>query len=126
MLSVKKLIYKILQCPHVVESGTSGGWEYRKWSDGTAECWRSVTSSAFAPTTSVGGFYGRALASGQFPTGLFISVPVVSFNCDQWGSGYFFGSIYNLTKDSYSTLLLRNDNTASTYHASVYAIGKWQ
>lgn len=24
---------------YIVESGTSGIWSYRKWSDGTAECW---------------------------------------------------------------------------------------
>ena len=126
MLSVKKLIYKILQCPHVVESGTSGSWTYRKWSDGTAECWRTFTSGAFSPTTSVGGFYGRALTGNAFPTGLFISVPVVSYNCDSWGNGFFWGNIYALTKDSFSVLILRNDNASSAYQASVYAVGKWQ
>lgn len=25
--------------PYIVESGTSGNWYYRKWSDGIAECW---------------------------------------------------------------------------------------
>lgn len=31
----------------VVESGTTGIWRYKKWSDGTAECWgrASITSS---------------------------------------------------------------------------------
>lgn len=36
---VKELIGKILNTPVVVETGTSGNWYYRKWSDGTAECW---------------------------------------------------------------------------------------
>ena len=39
MLSTKKLIYNILQCPHVVEQGTSGNWTWHKWSDGTVEAW---------------------------------------------------------------------------------------
>ena len=30
---------------HIVESGTSGIWNYRKWSDGTAECWGRYTAS---------------------------------------------------------------------------------
>ena len=29
----------ILSSPRIVASGTSGIWTYRKWSDGTAECW---------------------------------------------------------------------------------------
>lgn len=30
---------------YIVESGTSGIWNYRKWSDGTAECWGCYTAS---------------------------------------------------------------------------------
>ena len=38
---IKTLLSKVLNTPLVIEQGTSGIWTYRKWSDGTAECWGS-------------------------------------------------------------------------------------
>ena len=35
---------------YIVEEGVTGGWLYRKWHSGLAECWKSVTSSV--PTTA--------------------------------------------------------------------------
>lgn len=126
MLSVKKLYYKILECPIVTEQGTSGDWTYRKWSDGTAECWRKITSTAFAPSGAVGGFYGRELSGYGFPSGLFVSAPVVTVNCDSWGSGYHWAAAVGITSTTFKIQLLRNDNAASTLEAGVYAIGKWK
>lgn len=37
--SLKKILDGILKTDMVVEEGTSGIWTYRKWSNGTAECW---------------------------------------------------------------------------------------
>ena len=44
---------------HIVESGTSGIWTYRVWSDSTAECWGSKTI-----TTSATTLYGVCYVSG--------------------------------------------------------------
>lgn len=129
MLSVKKLIYKILQCPHVVESGTSGDWAYRKWSDGTAECWKTWVSAPFSPATSVGGFYGRVIpAIGTFslPSGLFVTAPIMSVNLTEWGSGYFWGNARAVTPTSFKMTLIRNDNASSDGVAKIYAIGAWK
>lgn len=48
MLDVKALLTKILDAikvDYIVEQGTSGGWTYRKWNSGLAECWRNSTGS---------------------------------------------------------------------------------
>ena len=60
--------------PSIEEQGTSGIWEYRKWSDGTAECWGSTTEAkAFSQWGSV---YSCDLTEVAFPTGLFIETPI--------------------------------------------------
>ena len=40
---------------YVTATGTSGGWTYRKWSNGTCECWATVNYSA-----NVNGSWGSA------------------------------------------------------------------
>ncbi len=37
--------------PYISESGTDGIWTYRKWSDGTAECWGRASVSLTSYTT---------------------------------------------------------------------------
>lgn len=50
MLNIKKFILKALNAGLPYDKGTSGIWTYRKYSDGTAECWgtTSVASNAYA------------------------------------------------------------------------------
>ena len=46
MLDVKALLAKMLNAikvDYIVEQGTSGGWTYRKWNSGIAECWGTGT-----------------------------------------------------------------------------------
>lgn len=57
---------------YIVESGTSGMWNYRKWSDGTAECWGQKNQSVSA--TSWGTMYYIRLEADDYPAGLFTSV----------------------------------------------------
>ena len=42
---------------YVVEQGTSGGWEYRKWNGGTYEAWYSVNLAINAGTSWLNGAY---------------------------------------------------------------------
>lgn len=118
---------KIRNLPSIVEQETdSSGWTYRKWSDGTAECWRTITSSAFTPTGAVGGFYGRELSGYGFPSGLFVSAPVVTVNCNSWGTGYHWATAVGITSTTFRIQILRNDNASGSLEAGIYAIGKWK
>ena len=48
-LDLKELIAKLTSTPIVVEEGTSGIWKYRKWSNGTAECWGYYSKTVSIP-----------------------------------------------------------------------------
>lgn len=56
MLSTKKLLYKLLQMPFVIEEGSVGVTFYRKWSDGTLEQWgiANIPASAGNASNNVG------------------------------------------------------------------------
>lgn len=74
----------------IVEQGTSGSWTYRKWNSGVAECWGTVTGT-LAPSEAESGITGLRVFSGSvaFPTGLFVDIPSVTYNC-RIGDGYSF------------------------------------
>lgn len=135
MLDLKALLAKILDAlkvDYIIEEGTAtpdsyGTWTYRKWRSGVAECWRPLSSASFAPTASVGGFYGRVLATYLFPTNLFSTRPYSVFvNIDSWGTGYFWGQARSVSRTSYQVALWRNDNASSVMTGGVYAIGFWK
>ena len=45
---------------YVVEQGTSGIWNYRKWNSGRAECWATMEIRGKACNTAVGSWYRTA------------------------------------------------------------------
>lgn len=67
MLNAKKLLGKILTCPLVVESGTSGAWTYRKWSDGVAECWTNVSKQVAANTIDTTTYVDYPFEFAEYP-----------------------------------------------------------
>lgn len=111
---------------YVTDEGIRGNWFYRKWNNGTAECWWQWSSGTFAPNTSAGGFYVRVLGPFNFPTNFFTSTPCAFFNLSYWGTGAFWGQARNVTSSSLNLLLMRNDNAASEGIGFVYAIGRWK
>lgn len=101
--------------PSIVESGTSGIWTYRKWSDGTAECWGKSTNSAGAAQRNY---------RINYPTGLFISEPVLSAcgNCD---GAVNSGVRYVNTTAIFCDVWITSESAAAS-KLYVYAIGKWK
>lgn len=116
----------IRNLPSIVEQGTSGIWTYRKWSDGNAECWGKITNPTFAPSSAVGGFYGRQLSGFNLPNGLFVSAPIVTVNCNSWGTGWHWATAVNIVPTTFSIQFLRNDNAGSQLEVGAYAIGRWK
>ena len=119
---------------YIVDEGeythTDGGahvtWEYRKWSDGTAECWGKFGSAAFGPQANMGNFFGRIIGPYNFPPNLFVDIPAAFFNLRSWGNGYFFGQVRRHTKDIIYCEVFRSDNVASEGEGGIYAIGRWK
>lgn len=110
----------------IVESGTDGIWEYRKWSDGTAECWGK---GSFAVSYSAwGSLYSSGYGQWNYPSGLFVSEPICNFspitgNGDAWLYGSGQGSATKTTKVAYIRATSAN---AGTGYVSIHAIGKWK
>lgn len=111
---------------YIVDEGTSGIWTYRKWSDGTAECWgiHTVSSSAWASWGS--GYYSSTFSQPTFPTGLFIEAPSLSA-LNQSGVDAYIAHSGTTTKDTVGSLyLVRPANSPTSAYAVGYiAKGKW-
>lgn len=117
---------------HIVESGTSGIWSYRKWSDGTAECWGRIDYNMGTFNTQSGSLYiaDNLCEFVNYPSHLFIEAPVevasaIAGNYAIWlapwdGAG---------TKDHTAQYkAIRTSSTSSTSlrgYISLIAKGKW-
>ena len=56
----------------IVEVGTNDGWSYRKWKNGTAECW--ISKEYTVDSTN--------LYSADYPSSLFVGAPKVQMTLD--------------------------------------------
>lgn len=81
---------------HVVSQGTSGGWEYRLWSNGFTELWQQTTPVPCIVSDAWGNVYvqDNAIASSAYPV-TFVSYPhvvasVFSVDGNQYVSGDYF------------------------------------
>ena len=59
---------------YIVEQGISGGWRYRKWASGVAECWGEVTVST-SITEALGAMYMKVTDYFSWPNALFSAPP---------------------------------------------------
>ena len=114
----------IRNLPSIVERGTSGNWTYRKWSDGTSECWLDYTEPTAQAFSASGNVFYRTLTGLNYPSGLFISAPVVI------PSVYFANvggcSIGSISPTSCSVTVLSSVSTARAVSIKLYAKGRWQ
>lgn len=63
-----------LGADYIVEQGISGGWRYRKWASGLAECWGEVAVNT-AITEALGAMYMVVTDYFSWPDALFSSAP---------------------------------------------------
>ena len=52
---------------YITESGTSGGWTYRKWNSGLAECWGRYFGNVNAAANNWSGYYYSGAIEVDFP-----------------------------------------------------------
>jgi hypothetical protein len=116
----------------VVEQGESGGWAYRKWNSGAAECWKIVTLVTTA-THQWGTLWRGNVYTGRqnypFP---FVTKPVesVSLQSGNLGAMVIPGDSGNGVNGAYASgsyTVCRPASTAeSEYYISFYVCGKWK
>ena len=120
--------------PVIVDSGISGIWTYRKWSDGTAECWGNYEYefSANEPHSASGGVYyvTDGIPAIQYPF-TFAQMPVFTafvYNNGTTGAYWVASRANGTTKAAPPMYLFRgnNNNNAGKYLISMVAKGRWK
>lgn len=119
---------KIRNTPSIIEQGTSGIWTYRKWSDGTAECWGY--KQAQLALSAWGTWYYVRIDGDDYPTGLFTTMQSVTGSL-AWSGGDLVSGV-GRRPNSFSTtapsiLGARPNSVSGTFQATAYwhAIGRW-
>ena len=129
VLNFKKLLAKLLNTRMVVESGTEGIWTYRKWSDGTAECWARTAITTYTHTATSGyGYYTSA--DFALPNGLFQTV-TAGFSNRAQGSGSTPSNTLitingrELTTSNFGVWVQSASSGSQSISISLYVIGNW-
>lgn len=109
---------------YVVAQGTSGGWTYRKWANGTAECWFYGYNS-LTYGNEANGLYG-GYGTVTFPFA-FYAIPVVVYSCFLT-NGYDWSGKAMVSTSSFNFYGISQSSLASTTSATIYAyaIGRWK
>lgn len=128
---LKALLAKLTNTPIIVEQGTDGIWTYRKWSNGTAECWgtKGYTATSFPQWGSI--YYGEPYTSfyTAYPTNLFIDTPSVTGEIttaggDLWLVKASTAANKNRTPEWYPARAASIGSIG--FYISYHAIGRWK
>ena len=123
-----KAQYPSIEClkniVHIVESGTSGIWNYRKWSDGTAECWGFWREEGIAITTSERGAYMSATMTKTLPFAFYGT----STNAGHVSSSLWLGDTWvsSETNTLYYKISRATSATSESCDIRMFIIGKWK
>lgn len=113
--------------PVIVESGTSGIWEYVKYSDGNAECWGKYAIADLACTTALGSMYRTdVFQPNSFPFTL--SNVYVFADYESAGYGAFLWATTNASTTAPPSYYLVRPTSSSAITGTVkfYVKGKWK
>lgn len=122
-----KVQYPSIHClknmVHIVESGTDGIWNYRKWSDGTAECWG--VSAVSVTCTNEEGVYFSDSKSIALPSNLFNEDPIALAAC---GDPWCWVSNVGASRSAVHFKVTRGNNYSKTLSTGINlcVIGKWK
>lgn len=137
-LSIKKVLAKLLSTKMVIESGTSTKvtsgyptvyWTWRKWSDGTAECWGYTDPKNYAMSnTSGNGYYAADRA--YLPSNLFQTVNTAMADRKQGNSSSPSNTLVtinvNLVDTNYINFWVQTTgNYTQSLAVTLYVVGQW-
>lgn len=112
----------------VVEEGTETAsgitWTYRKWNNGTAECW-GIWEGNLTHYYTGNGLYGYSLSPCTFPTSLFTGVPTV--NADgRIGNGFYVGTSIDASASSANIVAMGTASGTNACKFHISAKGVWK
>ena len=110
--------------PHIIDSGKSGIWSYRKWSNGVAECWGMYHGIVNITTSGRGSYYTTVVVN--FPADLFISGVTANANVGL-SSGFAYCGISGTPSASSVHIIFVCQESMSnvTADCNIYARGRW-
>lgn len=113
---------------YTVETGTAGLWTYRKWSDGTAECWGNHTDSGMTPEKIASGVSVCAGSVFNLPENLFTAdvIPTGSVSC--WTYRWALCGFYELDSNTVRIgwIIPTGSTEAISNTAFIHIIGRWK
>lgn len=137
-LSIKKVLTKLLSTKMVIESGTSTKvtsgyptvyWTWRKWSDGTAECWGYTDIKSYVMSSASGnGYYTHDNA--YLPPNLFTTVDAAIADRKQGTGNTPNNTLVTINVNSIDTSSIGYwVQTTGSYTQSLavtlYVVGQW-
>lgn len=108
--------------------GSSGTWEYRKWSNGDVELWGYQTVTSTSCSTAVGSMYRTVeYAPPSFPFTVYSPNLTAFYESDNGGYGGFYWPTGNTTTSKPPNYYIMRPNSA-TIHGKVnfHVYGKWK
>ena len=112
------------EAAYVIEEGTSDIWNYRKWSDGTAECWGKWSETGIAITTASRGVYFSDSMTKTLP---FIFKGSDTINVGHVSGGMWLGNTW-VSSDSNTldySISRATSATSESCDIRIFIIGKW-
>ena len=108
--------------------GTSGSWTYKKYNDGTLECWLEANPGAYTCNQAKGNMYAGGYISYSFPVA-FNATPAITVGAALTTDAYVVDA--QMSEVSSSGLKVRivsgsSITSQSSYTIHIHAIGKWQ
>ena len=110
-----------------IEQGTNGSWQYRKWSSGRYECWRTATYSGVNFSSSLGSMYYATQSALSYPI-TFKELPTVLIQTRSVNGRAISVGIDSGTASTSSTgkLYLYSPTTTGTNtYVDLFVIGRW-
>lgn len=113
---------------YIVESGNdvTTGFNYKKYSDGTSECWKNISGNINVSTAWGNGLYYGTISAETFPTDLFIEVPCIFFQNISGVSLICMNSANASSSSTGNIQVARATSNNAPYTISIRAIGKWK
>lgn len=114
----------------IYDSGSNNNGNWIRFTDGTMICTKTITVQTEITTP-----WGSLYESGNINLGdyaqSFIKKPIVSINncyADNYASGVFIESLFNITKSNVGDVWLcrPNSRASASYTLDIIAIGKWK
>lgn len=109
----------------IESAGTSNGWTYKKYSDGTAEMWKTASVST-SHVSQVGQFYQYNILNISLPFSLANTNYVVAGTAQVGNGAGIVGTISGLATNKFNYILYSTVSGEQNVTYRIYVYGTWR